>query len=183
MQPASERSVEAGGLPDFMTIATAADDKLMTKVFFVDSEGHEQTRSYDKGYLFNFSTPTVGCLDDLARVLNDLDRHSCVIYGRLIEGTKTPCRRLLNADAKTGDPATIDDAAHYWLLLDIDKLPIQGEVFDPVAEPQRAAQYIRAKLPTEFRRRTVSLAANEQRPVWRSATRSACVSASGSIGL
>jgi hypothetical protein len=83
-------------------------------------------------------------------VLNDLDQHSCVIHGQLIEGTITPCRRLLNADAKTGDPATIEDAAHYWLLLDIDKIPIQGEVFDPVAEPERAAEYIRAKLPMEF---------------------------------
>ena len=44
-------------MPDFVTVATAADRKLMTKVFLVDGEGHEQTRSYEKGYLFNFSTP------------------------------------------------------------------------------------------------------------------------------
>jgi len=107
-------------LPDFVTVATAADGKLMTKIFFVDSEGREQFRSYDKCYFFNFSTPAIACLDDLARVLDGLDRHSCVIYGRLIEGTVTPCRRLKNADAETGDPATIEDAAHSWLLLDID---------------------------------------------------------------
>jgi hypothetical protein len=29
----------------------------MTKIFSVDSGGREQTRSYDKGYLFSFSTP------------------------------------------------------------------------------------------------------------------------------
>lgn len=135
---------------DFVTIATAADGKLMTKIFYVDGEGREQTRSYDKGYLFNVATPVIGCLDDLARVLNGLDRHSCVIYGRLIEGTITPCRRLLNADPKTGDPATIEDAAHFWLLLDIDKLATEGEVFDPVAEPERAVEYILARLPSEF---------------------------------
>ncbi len=149
-QPLYLEAAPGNGLLDFVTVATAADGKLMTKVFLVDSEGHEQTSSYDKGYLFNFSTPAVACLDDLARVLDGLDRHSCVIYGRLIKGTVTPCRRLLNADAKTGDPATIEDAAHSWLLLDIDKLAIEGEVFDPVAEPKRAVEYILARLPSEF---------------------------------
>ena len=110
------------GLPDFITVATAADGKLMTKVFFVDRDGEEQTLSYDKGYLFNFFTRPAACLDDLVRVLDGLDRHSCVIYGRLIEGISMPCRRLLNADQKTGHPATIEDAAHSWVLLDIDKL-------------------------------------------------------------
>jgi hypothetical protein len=132
------------------TVATAADGKLMTKLFFVDRERREQTRSYDKGYLFSFSTPPVACLDDLAGVLDSLGRHSCVIYGRLIEGTSMPCRRLLNPDAKTGDPATIEDAAHPWLLLDIDKLAIEGDVFDPVTEPERAVEYARSKLPSEF---------------------------------
>jgi len=143
---------------DLITVATAADGKLMTKVFFVDHDGEEQTRSYDKGYLFNFSARPLACLDDLARVLDGLDRHSCVIYGRLIEGTSMPCRRLLNPDAKTGHPSTIEDAAHSWILLDIDKLGIEGEVFDPVAEPERAAEYIRARLPSEF---------HDARCVWR----------------
>jgi hypothetical protein len=90
-----------------VTVATAADGKLMTKVFYVDGKGREQTRQYDKGYLFDFSMRAIGCLDDLARMLDSLDRHSCVIYGRLIEGTLTPCRRLLNADEKKGHPAAI----------------------------------------------------------------------------
>ena len=94
--------------------------------------GVSQRRSYDKGYLFTFSTPAVTCLDDLAGVLDSLGRHSCVIYGRLIEGASMPCRRLLNADPKTGDPATIEDAAHPWVLLDIDKLSIEGDIFDPL---------------------------------------------------
>lgn len=136
---------------DFVTVATAVDGKLMTKVFFADGQGRGQTLSYDKGYRFNFSTLAVSCLDDLAGVLDGLDQHSCVLYGRLIEGTETPCRRLLNADKKTGDPATIEDAAHFWLLLDIDKLAVEGEMFDPVAEPQRAVEYIVAKLPADFR--------------------------------
>jgi hypothetical protein len=135
---------------DFITVATAADRKLMTKIFFVGRDGREQTRNFDKGYLFNFSTRPVACLDDLARVLDGLKQHSCVIYGRLIEGTSMPCRRLLNTDAKTGDAATIEDAAHSWVLLDIDKLAIEGDVFDPVTEPERAAEFIRAKLPPEF---------------------------------
>lgn len=149
-RPGCLNAAPGAGLPDFITVATAADGKLMTKIFLVDSDGREQTRSYDKGYLFNFSTPAVACLDDLARVLDHLGRHSCVIYGRLIEGTVTPCRRLMKTDAKTGDPAAIEDAAHFWLLLDIDKIAIEGEAFDPVAEPERAVEYIRAKLPSEF---------------------------------
>ena len=63
-----------------------------------------------------------------------------MIYGRLIKGTVTPCRRLLNADAKTGDPATIEDAARSWLLLDINQLAIEGDPFDPVAAPERAVE-------------------------------------------
>src|ERR1700730_6229405 len=135
---------------DFVTVARAVDRKLMTKVFFIDQEGHEQARNCDKGYLFNFSTRSVTCLDELAGVLDSLGRHSCVIYGRLIEGTSMQCRRLWNADSKTGDPATIEDAAHFWILLDIDKLLIEGEAFDPVAEPEHAAEYIRSRLPSEF---------------------------------
>src|SRR5260370_36152789 len=96
----------AAGLQDFITVATAADGKLMTKIFYIDQDGCDQTRSCDKGYLFRFSTSAVASLDDLAGVLDGLDRHSCVIYGRLIAGTATPCRRLLKVDATTGDPAT-----------------------------------------------------------------------------
>lgn len=166
---------------DFVTVARAADRKLMTKVFLVDGEGHEQARSYDKGYLFNFSTPAIACLDDLAHVLDGLDRHSCVIYGRPIKGTVTPCRRLLKADAEKGDPAAIEDTAHSWLLVDIDELAIEGDVFDPVAEPERAIKYIRAKLPSEFHGarclwRLTSSAGVEKRTA-------ACVSASGSRAL
>jgi hypothetical protein len=165
--------ISAGALgarpSDFVTVATAVDGKLMTKIFFVDGQRREQTRSFDKGYLFNFSTPAVGCLDDLARVLDGLDRHSCVIYGRLIEGTVTPCRRLLNADEKTGAPATLEDAAHFWLLIDIDKLEIEGKMFDPVGEPARAVDYIVARLPPEFHGarclwRLTSSAGVEKRP-------------------
>jgi hypothetical protein len=145
-----EKSALCAGPTDFVTVATAADGKLMTKVFFADGQGRGQTRSYDKGYRFNFSTPAVSCLDDLAGVLDGLDQHSCVLYGRLIEGTETPCRRLLNADKKTDDPATIEDAPHFWLLLDIDKLAVEGEMFDPVTEPERAVAYIVAKLPPAF---------------------------------
>ena len=107
------------GLPDFITVATAADGKLMTKVFFVDRDGEEQTLSYDKGYLFNFFTRAAACLDDLVGVLDGLDRHSCVIYGRVIEGISMPCRRLLNSDQKdraSGDHrgcgAFMDPARH-----------------------------------------------------------------------
>jgi len=144
-----EKGGSGAGPPDFVTVATTADGKLMTKVCFVDSAGREQTRSYDKGYLFNFSMQPIGSLDDLARVLDGLGRHSCVIYGRLIEGTAMPCRRLLT-DKETGDLATIEDAPHRWVLLDIDKLAIEGEAFDPVGEPERAVEYILAKLPSEF---------------------------------
>jgi hypothetical protein len=145
--------LSVGAAPvDFITVATAADRKLMTKIFFVGRDKREQTRNFDKGYLFNFSTRPVACLDDLARVLDGLKQHSCVIYGRLIEGTSMPCRRLLNRDAKTGDAATVEDAAHSWVLLDIDKLAIEDDVFDPVTEPERAVEYIRAKLPPEFHR-------------------------------
>src|SRR5579862_2105082 len=163
------------GQRDFITVATAADGKLMTKIFLVDSDGRKMVRKYDKGYLFNFAAQPVGSLDDLARVLDSPDQHSCVIYGRLIDGTRTPCQRLY-----TQEPLAIEDAAHYWLLLDIDELPIEGEVFDPVVEPERAVEYIVARLPSEF---------YGARCLWRlassagvrTATRSACGWASGSI--
>jgi hypothetical protein len=60
---APEKAALGVGPTHFVTVATAADRKLMTKIFSVDSGGREQTRSYDKGYLFSFSTPAVGCLD------------------------------------------------------------------------------------------------------------------------
>jgi len=42
------KAAPGDGLLDFVTAARAADGKLMTKVFFVDGEGREQARSYDK---------------------------------------------------------------------------------------------------------------------------------------
>src|SRR4051794_26927210 len=57
------------GSSDFVTVARTADGKLMTKVFTVDDKGREQTRSYDKGYLFHFHTARITCLADLARIL------------------------------------------------------------------------------------------------------------------
>ena len=98
---------------DFVTAARTADGKLMTKVFFVDDEGREQTRSYDNGYLFYFRAVRITCLADLACTLNRLNRYTCVIYGKLIENTPMPCRRRLRPDAETGYPATIEDAAHF----------------------------------------------------------------------
>lgn len=98
---------------DFVTIAQAADGKLMTKIFFVDSEGREQIRNFDKEHLFNFYTRPVTYLEDLALILDGLDQYSCVIHGKLIEGTKTPCRGRLIPDAATGDPATMEGAAHF----------------------------------------------------------------------
>src|SRR6476620_10625909 len=97
------------GSSDFVTIARTSDEKLMTKVFFVDDEGREQTRSYDNGYLFYFLAVRITCLADLARTINRLNRYTCVICGKLIEGTPMPCRRRLRPDAETGYPATIED--------------------------------------------------------------------------
>jgi len=64
------------GSSDFVTAARTADQKLMTKVFFVDDEGREQTRSYDNGYLFYFLAVRITCLADLARTLNRLNRYT-----------------------------------------------------------------------------------------------------------
>lgn len=92
-------------------------------------------------------------VDDLYATLNALrsERNTCVIRGQLIKGTEQPCRRLLKARTEEGVhyPATFEDAARSWLMVDFDSVP-EPDGVDFAAQPARCASYLRAQLPSPF---------------------------------
>jgi hypothetical protein len=93
----------------------------------------------------------VANLGELAAGLDKLDPRQCVIYGSLCPELGDHAQNIprLLYPRDEDEPATIVEAAHHWLLIDYDG----GECpagLDPVAEPERAAEYIISLLPKEF---------------------------------
>lgn len=100
-----------------------------------------------------FDECAINDVDDLHATLNALrsERNTCVIRGQLIEGTEQPCRRLLKARTEEGVhyPATFEDAARAWLMVDFDSVA-EPDGVDFAAQPARCASYLRAQLPSPF---------------------------------
>jgi hypothetical protein len=89
-------------------------------------------------------------LAGLAKVLDALKQDQCIVVGKLCTPPKVlNSRRLLHADSEN-EPATLKEAAHYWLIIDFDGGGCPDGL-DPVAAPERAVRYVISLLPEEFR--------------------------------
>jgi hypothetical protein len=124
---------------DTITILRAR--RRLAKLWKADgtSEGYEDAKHYDM-----HSAP-VESLDALHRILVELlHRPDCgVVRGAILDPARTQAvRRLVHPDPETGDQPTLQDAAHHWLALDVDGVPLPAEV-----NPLDLAACARAVLP------------------------------------
>ena len=141
--------------PDFVTILTSRGPRL-TKRWYLGPGGDPQCEEYGKAKHFDFTEKPITGLDDLKRILGEIGPKSCLILGRLKDGVDptNALRRLHDhkLDDGTVKSATIEDAAHYWLPIDVDGVDAcddKGE-FDPVKEPERAVYCVLGRLPQEI---------------------------------
>jgi hypothetical protein len=136
---------------DFITRLTG--DGLLTKRWVRETPKRKPTSiAYDQLSIFNAKMVPVTSLAELAGVLDNLNKHQAVIHGGLIgravgEVAKNIPRWLYPRGEDA--PATIEEAPHYWTLLDVDGIPCPADL-DPIAEPERAAAHVISLLPEEF---------------------------------
>ena len=153
---------------DFVTVATVlpywdgGPPLRLTKRWYRDADGKPTCQEYDQAKWCSFEQTPVGSLDDLAQVIAGIGPRprSCLIIGRLRDGVDpTRARRLLYPRTEpdhNGNPvawaATIEDAAHRWLPLDIDSLPARDDKgeFDPITDPERTLMVVWRRLPDEL---------------------------------
>jgi hypothetical protein len=90
-------------------------------------------------------------LVELASVFEELEPTEAVIYGALRPELGRRAMNIPRLLFPRGDdnPATIAEAAHHWVLLDVDGI-VCPEGLDPVTEPERAAAHVICLLPEEF---------------------------------
>src|SRR6266571_2611436 len=139
---------------DFVTVATSLGP-LMTKRWYPAPDGKPQCDAYAKGKWFSFEQRPVAELADLFQIINSLTPQQSLILGRPRDGVDlSNARRLLYDRKEDGElvPATIEDAAHRFVLLDIDGVQATDEAgeFDPLADTWRAIACVRNALPLPF---------------------------------
>jgi hypothetical protein len=108
-------------------------------------------RGYDRARTFDAIEVPVDDLHNLGRILEQLsaDPRKCVVRGKLVNGPKARgIRRLLHGDRKTGEAATLRPQAHWWLALDVDKLPLPPNT--PPSDLEACARAATETLPAPF---------------------------------
>jgi len=140
--------------PGAMTVLLARDTGSGTPRMskrFTTGEAGMTCHPYDDAWLFTVRTVSVAEFSLLAFVLTSLKSkpHACAIRGRLLPHAD-PLHALRRVRDRDGQPATFEDAARTWILLDFDHL--KAEQFpDPRVEPEAAARAVRAQLPEGLR--------------------------------
>jgi hypothetical protein len=138
---------------EFVTIITSVEGKRLTKRVERNANGSFKIIDYDEGATwFRFEYVEIADLAALAQAIAGLTKEQAIVPGRICDGADPSRARRLAYAQEDGTPATLQDHPHRWLVCDIDKIPAadaDGE-FDPVAEPERAARYVRSKMPPVF---------------------------------
>jgi len=110
---------------DFITVVISADDqrKRLARAWTLGADGKPLSRANPKAWLFKFHKQPLRGLDDLGRVLRQIESrpHVGAVRGEAIAPGPKRQRRLLFA--KEDAAATICAAAHHWLAFDFDKTP------------------------------------------------------------
>jgi hypothetical protein len=140
---------------DFVTILTSKGP-LLTKQWHRDRSGNLQCENYEHAKHFKVEQKPIAGVDELLSIIQEIGPRSCVILGRLKAGVDpTNALRLLKDRPLANgmvDPATIEDAMHCWLPIDVDSVEARdkdGE-FDPLTDPTRAIFCVLEHLPEEF---------------------------------
>jgi hypothetical protein len=130
---------------DFITILESDTDQILAK-----TRTPEGCTTNSKAATFDIRTEVISSLTELASILDKLNRYEAPICGQLRPeyiGKSHGIRRRLHSYA--GEPATLQEAEHRWLLVDIDTLPCPEEI-DLLTQPELAAKFVISQLPEEF---------------------------------
>src|SRR4051812_40606659 len=140
--------------PDFVTVATSATGKLLTKQVSLNPDGSVEVQDYGGETWFTFEHVPLGdnMMAGLWRVLDGLSPQQMIVHGAVRDGADASRAYRRTHDPNTHQHPTLEDTAHLWHVQDVDKIPAVDEDgdFDPVKEPERAARQIRRMLPLEF---------------------------------
>ena len=148
--PAAEAHAPEPPPPDHIAVLTSEGENL-TKVWFRGKNSKAVNKPYDQAKIFDAQMVPVTKLTELARVLDGLHVDQAVIHGALkpeLGDQAKGIRRLLYAHGEDA-PATLTEAAHHWVLLDVDGIPCPDGL-NPVTEPERASAHVICLLPEEF---------------------------------
>jgi hypothetical protein len=155
-QAATDTEKAAGGgarAKDFVLVLdTGLTDKNLTKTIQRNPDGELAAIPYSKGLSeFNAVHIRVSNLKELAKVLDSLKPTQAVVCGKLVPelGSKAKQIPRLLYPRGENDPATIEPAEHFWVMMDVDGVECPAGL-DPIREPERAARHIISLLPKEF---------------------------------
>lgn len=122
----------------------AGDDRRLAKV--ISPQGVTKVKL---PYIFEFSKHPIAGLESLRDqlLLLSKDVRTCVVRAQPLV---TSGRRLLKADRKTGDAATLVEVPSTLLAVDVDSVP-EPERVRFCDEPHKCALHVRSLLPPQFR--------------------------------
>jgi hypothetical protein len=174
MSPSSQLS--AAGGPGDAPVTLAADTIIdfVTALRALPSSGEQEphiqaklvvrthdgmtTRPAGQAYWFRGTDHLVSCLTNLADVLERLsrDRYTFVVLGQIIAGTNREemhrrSRERINEKTGKKEPATLQQVAHHYVLLDLEDIDLPSPTFDQFVDPKGTVKYVVDLLPPEFR--------------------------------
>lgn len=119
-------------MSDFVTIAKPTDADIATKKVVRMPSGRVLKQGYPRAYKFEFSRRFCESLDDLSKILTELEEQhdKFIIRGNPIH-LRGAHRRLYRRCEKTGDEPTLEAVDHRWACIDIDGIEVDeslGEV-------------------------------------------------------
>ena len=139
---------------DAITVMTTKGP-LATKSISRDDCGKWSVTPYGNAKVFGITEQTVSNIYDLAAALSNTERNptSFIVRGAPVAGVdlQHAYRRLhprKNTDGNV-EPATLRPASRHWVPLDVDSIPCR-DWLDPIADPDRAVEYVVEHLPAEF---------------------------------
>ncbi len=111
-----------------------------------------EVAGYEGARWFNLHAEPVADLDALAQLLRTLAPHRdcAVVRGAVADPERVASvRRLVHADAATGEAATLVEAPRRWVALDVDGIDLPEGI--DLRDLTACARAVRPKLPREFR--------------------------------
>lgn len=133
---------------DTITILTTTGRGKATKQFAM-KDGVLESTPYSTGRYFNVREHRLEGLPALSQVLTGLenDEGSFVIRGQRRTGVGTSFVRRTCA----GQDASFAGSSRRWLCVDLDDLPVPGELSNFNASAENLVRYAKSKLPPQFR--------------------------------
>src|SRR5262245_24498052 len=146
---------QAGGEDYIIVLATYWPQQVANKTIVPDGAGGLAVNdTWKRITWWSGEEYAVDSFDSLVELLEriSIDPRNIVTRGRIAEGVDRARMRRRKTTRADGT-GTIDHAAHFWLMLDIEKLA--ADDFDPLADPEKTVRYVLERLPPAFRNASV----------------------------